>query len=276
MLSISIHKSIPNVEKPELYAYGFQLARGDLEALSKAITRYVWSPIIWNTGRRDRRYFRGCDLLVLDFDEGLRIEDAANRFCDCQHIIAPTKSHDPEGEHRFRVIIPLERPITHREEYEMYMRLTVERYDADPQCKDAARFYFPSTSIYSINTDREAFGAEIPNLAAQIKKDRQIRERQFKNILKKAGDRRVPGFISKMFRDGSAVGKRNITVFRVAIELTHRGFTPEEIFKFVDDSPIILPKEEVMRAIMNGRKKALTIKMEALQTDALNVRKGND
>lgn len=261
MLSISIHKSIPNPNTPEVYHNNFQVAQCNFETLAKLVTTYVWSPIIWNTGKRDRRYFRACDLLVLDFDEGLRIEEAKRRFCDCQHIIAPTKSHTEE-EHRFRLIIPLERPIIAREEYEVFMKLMVRKYDADYLCKDAARFYFPSKSVYSLNENPDDYAAEIPNLRAAIQKE-EARERAEMNRILKKKKRSIPGYINKLFTDGCPKGQRNITVFKVAIELTYRGFHEIEIFRLFKDSPMDLEEQEMKRTIRNGVKKALSMLHQA-------------
>lgn len=112
--------------------------------LIRIVTNYAWSPNVFSKARL-KDDFISTDFLVLDIDDDLTIPEAlevvesANITCLC----LPTTSHKEEH-HKFRLIFPLVRTITNRDEYIATMELLVENFpQADPKCTtDFARFYF--------------------------------------------------------------------------------------------------------------------------------------
>jgi len=116
------------------------------------ITR-PWSGILWQNGRRLEKNFISSDWLVLDFDDHtLTLDQAQKNFSDYQNIIALTKSHT-ETNHSFRVCIPWAERITEAEQLKYNFRKNAEFYGSDLKALNAARFFWPSIAIHSVNKD---------------------------------------------------------------------------------------------------------------------------
>ncbi len=154
---ISVHPTPPNPDTPWAYSKGFELALGkSLDEISDVITQKVWSPNIFKNGHRLNEHFSSSFYLVLDFDNGhTTLSDAGRMFCDYRGIIGTTKSHS-DAQHRFRVVIPWEKPICDPLVYAYNMELLVEKYDCDAACVDHARYYFPCRQIVAC-TDGEDY-----------------------------------------------------------------------------------------------------------------------
>lgn len=91
--------------------------------------------------------FISTDFLVLDIDQGLRIEDAEKRIEESGYacLCAVTTSHTPEH-HRYRLIFPMSRTITKLEEFEVSILDLMEAFpESDAACKDGSRFFFSCT-----------------------------------------------------------------------------------------------------------------------------------
>lgn len=123
--------------------------------------RWAWGPLVWKDGVCLGDNFVVSHLMALDFDEAnYTLASALRDWGDTVHIIGTTKSHQREKisgdgvkppKDRFRVIVPWERPITSRAEYEYNVGRLISEYDADETCKDAARFFWPCREIVSVN-----------------------------------------------------------------------------------------------------------------------------
>jgi hypothetical protein len=141
-------------EKGQFYARGFK----PVDKLSYWITRSPWSPIIYKGGYRKTENFLFSDWCILDFDKDLRLEDAMAMFGHYVHIIAPTRRHDPQGTHRFRLCIPWEKRIENVDVFKSNMKALINKYKSDQKAKDGGRGYFPSRTIFSIS----ATGSTMP------------------------------------------------------------------------------------------------------------------
>jgi len=118
------------------------------ETLIQVVTSFAWSPFVFK-GIRSKDTFISTDFLVLDIDDGLRIEDAEKRIEESNYtcLAVPTTSHTPEH-HRYRLIFPLSRTITKVEEFEASILDLMEAFpESDLACKDYARFFFGSTTV---------------------------------------------------------------------------------------------------------------------------------
>src|SRR5215510_14610914 len=72
----------------------------------------LWSPAVFaNDSRAEGGTVEGVFALVLDFDHGGTLERAIDVFGDQYGAIHTTFFHS-DAEHRFRCVLPLERPIT--------------------------------------------------------------------------------------------------------------------------------------------------------------------
>ncbi|MCK5070072.1 MAG: AAA family ATPase, partial [Desulfocapsa sp.] len=90
-------------------------------------------------------------MVCLDFDDGMTIERAKEKFSKVQSLIVTTRSHqimksDKKCD-RFRVIMPLESPLNiPLSDYPGFLDCLSEATggEVDPSTKDLARFYFAS------------------------------------------------------------------------------------------------------------------------------------
>lgn len=115
------------------------------EELINIITKYAWSPMVFETYRRESDFIK-TDMIAFDIDEDMTIDEAEKVVMSLglSALCMPSTSHSEEH-HKFRLIFPLSRSIQDIDEYkETYAKLA-EYFPVDPQCKDACRFYFGST-----------------------------------------------------------------------------------------------------------------------------------
>ena len=135
-----------------------------------------------------------CNCIMLDFDDGLSINEAKEIFNQYKNIIATTKSHQKEKNgitcDRFRVILPTNRNFENItiDEYKMMMQLLINRYGSDGATKDIARFYYAyEDSKIEINDNGFLFNIDV--LLRQslfyFNKQKEIKEKQ--KEIKKSG-----------------------------------------------------------------------------------------
>lgn len=211
-----------------------------LGELTDALTTKTWSPIIYKSNYRKGPNFAYSVYLVLDFDEGLTVEefrqwaDEKNYKC----IVGASRNHGrektlPSGTvkpacDRFRVVMPWERTIENRFEYLDAMRAVMQepvlKY-TDASGKDSARFFFPCREILFTRTT----GTGFPVLKPQIKQSDLAQRSVAKNSIYR--DYGVMGMREiRMLRRGyTERGSGNPTILRLARNLTLQGFSEERI-----------------------------------------------
>lgn len=196
----------------------------ETKKLSKILTIYSWSPIIFHNGERREKNFSYSDWAVLDYDDGMTtVEQAVNTFSDCIHIIGTTKSHTDEH-HRFRVCVPWSERITSLDVFKHNQATLVKNYDTDKQCKDGARFYYPCKRIVSVNG--EGFRVEV---------DFKIPKKSFTpKSFTKTGFSSAVTFFMKNVRDE---GFRNEQVYQVAKDLFRIGLDKQCVEQIIMKSP---------------------------------------
>jgi hypothetical protein len=124
-----------------------------LPALVRALTTFrvrdvadkrdlpAWSPARFAVGatrRSDAVLDVSC--LVLDLDDA-RIDVVASAWADVLHVLHTTWSHTPERP-RWRLVVPLARPVPASRWAEAWRWATSRTTEADPACKDPGRLYF--------------------------------------------------------------------------------------------------------------------------------------
>ena len=123
------------------------------DELINIITKFAWSPMVFETYRREADFLR-TDVIAFDIDDGMTIEEAEIVVdkLELAALCMPSTSHS-DKHHKFRLVFPLSRTIIDMDEYkETYMKLA-EYFPVDPQCKDGCRFYFGSTDNDGFWTD---------------------------------------------------------------------------------------------------------------------------
>jgi hypothetical protein len=132
-------------------AYDYRYYSGTLEELAMLVSSDInYSPFNFEGGHRKEinSNLEMCNCIMLDFDDGMTLNEATHFFSQYINIIATTKSHQKEKNgfvcDRFRVILPTSRDFINItiDEYKIMMSLLIERYKSDSSCKDIARFYY--------------------------------------------------------------------------------------------------------------------------------------
>lgn len=242
------------------YARGFKLAdTNDVERIKKAICGWVWSPCIWTDGVRRQENFQRADWCVLDVDSPeMTLDDACRRFCDMQHVIGTTKSHQKDKGgvtcDRYRVLLRFERPILSLADYRYTMRKIVQRYPVDQQPKDGARFFYPCTRI--VQSSADGYGEDVFEAPAHYN-DPNFQTRKYA----------AAGTITPFSRWALSAlvpkGERNTTWYRAAKDLTKAGKDPMEILRLIVDSKTYAGQvsldlaAEIMTCVTNGSNAAL-------------------
>ena len=98
-----------------------------------------------NGHRKRANYLKGEDMIVLDVDNGCSILQARNMFKKFTHAVITTRSHGIKDGDRFRIYIPLSKPMPSDEEERASI---VERFFKmagiviDKSTKDSSRFFY--------------------------------------------------------------------------------------------------------------------------------------
>lgn len=247
------------------YASGFKIADiNDVDRLARGISSYVWSPCIWQDGRRRQENFLRADWCVLDFDSPeMSLDQACRIFCDTVHIVGTTRNHQKEKHgvtcDRFRVMIRFSTSITALADYRHTMATVLERYPADPAPKDGARFFYPCTRIVSSASE----GFTEPVLVAPTRDELAAAARHFN---RQAQHRRY-GTLPPWVKDFLVKGKlcksqgRSNSVYAVARAMAELGRPLEEVLSRIAAAPIDrreFEDSELLAAAKNGFKKGMT------------------
>jgi hypothetical protein len=123
-----------------------------LSAMSRSLTRWsagakedlpLWSPARYpeNTTRAKANVSE-VSSLVLDYDDGTTIEQAAATWGMWAHVLYTTPSHGPDGP-RFRLVLPLAVPVS-ASDWPRVWTWAEQHAGAriDKACKDASRMYY--------------------------------------------------------------------------------------------------------------------------------------
>ena len=196
--------------------------------------------------------------LMLDFDDGLTIDEAKSIFAQYEGVIATTKSHQKDKNgivcDRFRVIIPMQEAVTlTKEEYSEMMSYVMELYpQADKACKNISRFYFsnPDAEIYLLDGtktfDWKAVYSKAKKLQAIAKqreanaskaKQTQASSKQREATIIFDGEKidylrsiaQTPKFLELIKFDRFSQGGRNNYLYSVAMYLQGCGMSDSEI-----------------------------------------------
>lgn len=221
---------------PYKYHDQFSLLK-NMNMLPKVILSDIWSPCIWNFGKRLKANFVEAHFLALDFDEPGEetLEELNQGLQDHKRIIATTKSHQKEKAglicDRFRLIIPFDKPITDLKTYEYNIQLALKRYSwADSSAKDAARFFYPSKEILYCDTQSEYLW-EVKDFPTRIVPEFFHQETPHGQI---------PNWVLRFINDGDLGpgNSRNCRVYACIVSLLKQGFSEEKIVNLIKRAPI--------------------------------------
>jgi hypothetical protein len=207
-----------------------------LQEYAQIITTHNYSPFIFQEPKRLAKNFCGGDCFGLDVDSGLVIDDAVNRLKELNlaAIVAPSRSHQKEKNgvvaDRFRIIIPLSEPLIIAKQVKAtFFALKKLFPEADDACKDAARLFYRSQSIYWINESGEPF--QVPDI---IEENAQPQN----EVISPQKGVKYP--LSRMTMDviknGAPKGTRNELVKKIAHDAIQQQWPFEELWELLKTS----------------------------------------
>ena len=199
-----------------------------IDELASVILKTNYSQSVYKNNYRNLENFLSSELIGIDVDnegpnDNNTIEQAFEFFKDYKHIIAPSKSHRIEKHgkiaDRFRIILFLEKEITSPKDFTSTWSSIKSVYPAaDDACKDASRFFYPSSEIYSKNPNGKLWPVTEYNP--------DIKESLLDSMFGK-------GQLSKetmhFLLNGAPAGKRNPALFKAAKDMQEQGFAIEEV-----------------------------------------------
>lgn len=154
---ITVFPGVKKTENPRIVD-GQRYVFRDFAHLSRGITKIAWSSGLFTNDYRNKANFECANVIGLDFDDGLSMNDVAKRLAalGLTYSITLTRHHqkpkpqkqgrpDKPACDRFRVVIPLEEPITNAEDFEATWSYLYEKFpEIDTACKDPSRLFFAS------------------------------------------------------------------------------------------------------------------------------------
>jgi len=189
--------------------------------VGKVICASKYSTIIYKDGKRAEKNFSYADLVALDFDGDLSIKDAEERLKEYRYIIAPTKSHQVEKHgviaDRFRVVLELSERVNSLQDYKQTMIDLLSKFpEADPACKDGARYFEPSKKVHRYRFKGKTV---IPSKYVEPASEAVV----------KSQDR---GELSRLTYEfitfGAPDGQWNHRLLKATIDLQEQGYTIQE------------------------------------------------
>lgn len=222
--------------------------------VASIVVKNCWSPISWNGGLRKGDNFLEAGLCALDFDSpNYSLRQCITDHRGFIHLIGTTKSHQKEKRgvvcDRFRLVIPFMEVVNKSADYKSAISHAILKYQSDEACSDLARFYYPCKEIVSLSEDGQSFQVMRDKNELFIKSD-------LHGSIRNAPFRTPPGWVLAVLRNGVPLGSRHHTCLRIAVALSARGFSEEEILKIICQSPFgCFPDigfEELTRTISNA------------------------
>ncbi len=235
-----------NGEKPYQTQIVEKEVNSQLSELMKVITTTSWSPATFRyvenyktpknelvTGKyRSNDTFMSLNLLVYDVDGNLTIHSAVNILKELgyEYYILTTKNHqkqkgDKPSCDRYRIILPLSREVTSKDEYFLLWKHLSHLFKADPACKDVARYYQRSIELVAYDNGSE------------INVDQTLSEYQNANARQTLAPTIIPpivlGRLSKktiQFIENGRLPNENWheRFFKAATDLREQGYSIEE------------------------------------------------
>lgn len=219
----------------------------DLDHLARLVIENDWSHSIFRENYRNASNFSQANLVALDVDEGCSIDEAKNLFKDLRHIIVTSRNHQKPKDNkpacdRFRIILPLENPITEASIYTATWNELFKKYPfIDRSCKDTSRFWYKGTEIISINHLGVCFTPAAPAPSANVGR---YPVGENKGVIARSTQNMINGAPPKP-------GSRNTSLFKAALDCRQQGYSYEDTVRMLSGKST-LSQEEEERTIKSG------------------------
>ncbi len=251
-ITISISKDLAKGYKPKKVPF---------EVLHEVVgnSAFMYSAGTFKGGHRTKSNYQSKqNLIIIDIDDGMKLETAKMMFSNYKCLIATTKSHQKEKNgitcDRFRIIFITDRTI--KLDSDMYSRFMANVYEAlgvpaDESCKDSSRMYYGAEGEHWYSDGDKLF--EISDLIPETTK-----EKERKTMLNSSGVGSTEG-LERFLLEEAVKGNRNHTILRYALTFVGSGRSIEEakekVLLFNEKLPDSLPEKEIRQTVFKTMEK---------------------
>jgi hypothetical protein len=174
--------------------------------------------------RHTNNIISGFNMIVIDVDGTCTVEMAATLMSSYKFLLYTTKSHDQNGEHRFRMIFPINYILElDQEDYKKFMNAFMDwlPFDSDRGANQTARKWETFTGLHHYND-----GPDIPLMDALDFIPQTSRNEDHKRMRQKLTSMdKLEGWFATKISDGN----RNNMMLRFAMALVDGGISYDEV-----------------------------------------------
>ncbi len=251
-ITISISKDITKGFKPKVVPF-------DIIHEVVMNNEFKYSAGTFKDGYRNKdNYEKKQNLVIIDIDDGMKLETAKIMFSNYKCFMATTKSHQKDKHglvcDRFRIIFITDRTI--KLDSETYGRFMANVYDslgvpADQSCKDSSRFYYGAEGEYWYSE-----GEKLLEISDLIPDTTKSKEREV--MLSSSGIGSTAG-IERIILEEAINGNRNNAVLKYALFIADSGYsfedTKEKVLSFNDKLVESVNVKELEQTVFKTLKK---------------------
>jgi hypothetical protein len=115
------------------------------------------------TVKRQIKHWESQQIICLDFDNGMKLDEAIKEFKNNAVFIYTTFSHN-ENNHKFRVVFLLDKCINNYHELQVIYNYLYNKYPmCDTSCRDGSRIFFGGKDIIELNYNNRLIIKDIIN-----------------------------------------------------------------------------------------------------------------
>jgi hypothetical protein len=197
--------------------------------------------------RHDKNIMVGFNMIVIDVDGGVSVDTAAALMSGYKYLLYTTKSHDDEGEHRFRMIFPINYHLElDQEDYKKFMNAFMDwlPFESDRGANQRARKWETYPGNHAYNLEGEVMDA-LDFIPQTSRNEDHKRMRQKLTSMDK-----LEGWFAEKISDGN----RNNMMLRFAMALVDNGVGFDEVeartIDFNKKLPEPLDEAELQRTVL--------------------------
>lgn len=197
--------------------------------------------------RQDKNIIPGFNMIVIDVDGGVSVDTAASLMSGYKFLLYTTKSHDDEGEHRFRMLFPINYTLElDQDDYKQFMNAFMDwlPFESDRGANQRARKWETFTGAYHYNMDGDIIDA-LDFIPQTSRNEDHKRLRQKLTSMDK-----LEGWFAGKISDGN----RNNMMHRFAMALFDNGVAFDEVaartIDFNKKLPEPLDEDELHRTVL--------------------------
>lgn len=237
------------------WAYHYQAEKApfdQLHVLTQA-TQENGEPMHWanhhfvNEHRAEENVMAGFNMIVIDVDGGISLETVHELLKEYKFMTYTTKRHDPEGEHRFRLILPINYILTlDSDEYKEFMNSFMAwlPFATDISANQRSKKWECFDGEYHYNLDGEILDA-LPFIPKTTKNEAYRKGmQQLENL----------DNLERWFAQRIAMGNRNQQMIKYALALVDSGMglieTQKQVHAFNQKLNNPLSENEIDSTIM--------------------------